>query len=148
MKRLSYWEMAAHKPFFIGGILHPVWWFKYGSYREKTWLHTNNKGVDQHAVADQRLFISSMQSLISKLASCKISILWLVAVAEHAALGFTWSRALKTGVLALESVYYWGPEAARFLYLKAASTQCSVEVHHGLHYLNNLPARDVARKGC
>ena len=66
-------------------------------------LYANNKGADQpaHALSLISVFaVCSLQSLISKLASGKISVFQLVSVAEQAGLRLTRLQTPKTGFLA------------------------------------------------
>ena len=76
-----------------------------GPRREKTCLRgfANNKGADQPA--HPRRLISAfvirfLESNISKLAPSKISIFYLVSVAEQTGLNLTLSETPKTGLLA------------------------------------------------
>ena len=51
--------------------------------------------------------------MISKLASCKISIFQLVSVAEQAGLSLTCLQTPKTGFLALRAILYIGLDATK-----------------------------------
>ena len=71
-------------------------------------LHANNKGADQPAhlrSLTSTFVICFLESIIAKLATCKISILYLVPVAEQAWLSLTWSDILKTGLLVTRPIW-------------------------------------------
>ena len=72
-------------------------------------LHPNSKGADQlaHLVSLISAFvIHSLQSMMSKLASCKISTFQLVSVAELAGLSLTCLQTPRTGFLASRDILY------------------------------------------
>ena len=82
----------------------------YGPRREKTCLRgfANNKGADQPA--HPRSLISAfvfrlLESIIFRLATSKLSIFYLVSVAEQAGLNLTFSETPKTGFLATRPNY-------------------------------------------
>ena len=64
---------------------------------------TNNKGANQpaHSRSLIRAFvILSLDSKITKLATCRVSAIWLLSVAEQPGLSLTLPETLKTGFLA------------------------------------------------
>ena len=82
----------------------------YGPRREKTclWLFANNKGADQPA--HPRSLISAfiihlLESIISRLATSRISIFKLVSVAEQAGLSLALSETPKTGFLVTRPIF-------------------------------------------
>ena len=79
----------------------------FGSQRKKSCLQgfANNKGPDQHAQSEKCLFIRSLESNISKLATGGISIFYLVFVAEQAGLNLTFSETPKTGFVVMRPIY-------------------------------------------
>ena len=73
--------------------------FKMGLDARKTdLLHVNNKGADKPLQSDliSTFVIHYLESIVIKLAPCKISIFLLVSVAEQAGLNYTWSELQKT----------------------------------------------------
>ena len=73
----------------------------------ETLLHMNCKGAEQPAFLCSLIsafVIDFLESLISKLASCQISILKLDSKAEHFGLNLTLLYAQKTGFLTLRHI--------------------------------------------
>ena len=80
--------------------------FSYGPCREKTCLQrfVNNKGTDQPAHPGRPIstfVIHFLESIISKLATSKISIFQLVSIAEEIFLSLALMQTPKTGFVAL-----------------------------------------------
>ena len=75
-----------------------------------TLLHANNKGPDQPAHSLSLIsasVVGSLESKVSELYICKISVLNLVFVAEQAGLKLsTWFQTRKTGFLVMRPKYY------------------------------------------
>ena len=64
---------------------------------------TNNKDADQPAHSHSLIspfVIRSLNSTITKLATCRVSAIWLLSVAEQTGLSLTWPETPKTGFLA------------------------------------------------
>ena len=88
-----------------------IQWMKlYGPHRGKTCLRgfANNTGADQPA--HPRRLISAfvirfLKSIISKLATSKIAIIYLASAAEETGLSLTLSGTPKTGFVALRPIY-------------------------------------------
>ena len=67
----------------------------------------SNKGIDQPAYLRSLIsafVIRLLESVVSKLATSKISLFKVVSVAEQAGLGMTWAETLKTGFVALRLI--------------------------------------------
>ena len=68
----------------------------------------NNKGADQPAHLCSLIstfVIRLLESTISKLATCEISVFWLVSIAEQATLNLTFSEPPKVGFVAMRPIY-------------------------------------------
>ena len=73
-----------------------------------TFLHANNKCADQPTLLGSlisTIVICYLESTNSQLAACKISIFYIIYVAEQAGLGLTWSETPKTGFLVSLSIW-------------------------------------------
>ena len=71
-------------------------------------LHANNKSADQTVLSHSlisAIVIRSLESIVSKLASGKLSIFGLVSVLEQFGLSLTQSETPKTGFLAMKPIF-------------------------------------------
>ena len=48
--------------------------------------------------------IHSLEIILAKLAACKVTVIWLVSLAEQTGLRLTWLETLKTGFLSMRPI--------------------------------------------
>ena len=121
----------------------------FGPLGDKTCLKDfgNNKGADQPG--HPRLYYSLIESIISRLATSKISIFKLVSVAEQACLNLTLSDTPKTDFVAMRPIFIqktldilkwtlgsqWRMQSSSFMYISPMKQSCIFAFHQKKYVL-------------